>query len=59
MHRKLKVVNINDDSTYGDVAEAIQEHEKAENDPAEETKIEAVGNLNRPSQGASKTSAKT
>ena len=43
MPRKVKVVNINDDSTYGDVAEAIVEHEKAENEPAEETKTEAVG----------------
>ena len=32
MPRKLKVVNINDDSTYGDVAEAIVENEKAENE---------------------------
>jgi hypothetical protein len=30
MPRKVKVVNINDDSTYGDVAEAIVENEKAE-----------------------------
>ena len=28
MPRKVKVVNINDDSTYGDVAEAIVENEK-------------------------------
>ena len=28
MPRKVKVVNINDDSTYGDVAEACFENEK-------------------------------
>ena len=37
MPRKVKVVNINDDSTYGDVAEAIVENEKAENEAPEET----------------------
>ena len=37
MPRKVKVVNINDDSTYGDVAEAIVENEKAENEASEET----------------------
>ncbi len=42
MPRKVKVVNINDDSTYGDVAEAIVENEKAENEPDEETKTEEV-----------------
>ena len=42
MPRKVKVVNINDDSTYSDVAEAIVENEKAENEPDEETKTEEV-----------------
>ena len=42
MPRKVKVVNINDDSTYGDVAEAIVENEKAENETAEESKTEEV-----------------
>ena len=42
MPRKGKVVNINDDSTYGDVAEAIVENEKAENEPTEESKTEEV-----------------
>ena len=37
MPRKVKVVNINDDSTYGDVSEAIVENEKAENEAPEET----------------------
>ena len=40
MPRKVKVVNINDDSTYGEVAEAIVENEKAENEPSEENKTE-------------------
>jgi hypothetical protein len=37
MPRKVKVVNINDDSTYGEVAEAINENELAENEASEET----------------------
>ena len=48
MPRKVKVVNINDDSTYGDVAEAIVENEKAENEPAEETKTEELGEPDPP-----------
>jgi hypothetical protein len=35
MPRNVKVVNMSDDSTYGEVAEAIVENEKAENEPAE------------------------
>ncbi len=35
MPRKVKVVNINDDSTYCDVAEASVQNEKAENEPVE------------------------
>ena len=42
MPRKVKVVNINDDSTYGDVAEAIVENEKAENEAPEETDTQEV-----------------
>ncbi len=42
MSRKVKVVNINDDSAYGDVAEAVVENEKAENEPAVESKTEEV-----------------
>ena len=42
MPRKVKVVNINDDSTYGEVAEAIVENEKAESEPLEETQTEEV-----------------
>ena len=42
MPRKVKVVNINDDSTYGDVAEAIVEHEKAEIETPEETEPQTV-----------------
>jgi hypothetical protein len=37
MPRKVKVVNINENYTYGDVAEAIVENEKAENEAPEET----------------------
>ena len=40
MPRKVTVVNINDDSTYGDVAEAIVENEKAENEAPEETETQ-------------------
>ena len=42
MPRKVKVVNINDDSTYGDVAEAIVENEEAENEAPEETEAPVV-----------------
>ncbi len=42
MPRKVKVVNINDDSTYGEVAEAIVENEKAENEVPEETETQEV-----------------
>ena len=42
MPRKAKIVNINDDSTYGDVAEAITENELAENETPEETETQVV-----------------
>ena len=43
MPRKVKVVNINEDSTYGDVAEAIVENEVAENqETPEETDTQTV-----------------
>ena len=42
MTRKVKVVNINEDSTYGDVAEAIVENEVAENEAPEETNTPEV-----------------
>ena len=42
MPRKVKVVNINDDSTYGDVAEAIVENEKAESQESEQTEAQTV-----------------
>ena len=43
MPRKVKVVNINEDSTYGDVAEAIVENEVAENqETPEETETQTV-----------------
>ena len=40
MPRKVKVVNINEDSSYGDVAEAIVENELAENEAPEETETQ-------------------
>ena len=42
MPRKVKVVNINEDSSYGDVAEAIVENELAENEAPEETEAPSV-----------------
>ena len=42
MPRKVKVVNINDDSTYGEVAEAMLENELAENEAPEETETQDV-----------------
>ena len=42
MPRKAKVVNIDDDSTYGDVAEAIAENEKVETQEPEETETPEV-----------------
>ena len=42
MPRKVKVVNINEDSSYGDVAEAITENELAENETPEETETQTV-----------------
>ena len=42
MPRKAKIVNINEDSSYGDVAEAIVENEKAENEAPEETETQDV-----------------
>ena len=43
MPRKAKIVNINEESTYGDVAEAIVENEVAENqETPEETETQTV-----------------
>ena len=42
MSRKVKIVNINEDSTYCDVAEAIVENEVAENEAPEETNTPEV-----------------
>ena len=38
MPKKVKFVNVNDDSTYADITEAVVENEKAENEPVEENK---------------------
>ena len=42
MPRKTKVVNINDDSTYGEVAEAMLENELAETQEGEQTETPEV-----------------
>ena len=43
MPRKVKVVNTHDDSTYGDITEAVVENEKAENETNEDHNTEEVG----------------
>ena len=43
MPRKVKVVNNHDDSTYGDITEAVVENEKAENETNEDHNTEEVG----------------
>ena len=43
MLKKVQAVNVNDDSTYLDITEAVVENEKAENEPVEEHKLEEVG----------------
>ncbi len=35
MLKKVKVANVNDDSTFADITEPVVENEKAENEPAE------------------------
>ena len=42
MPRKVTVVNIDEHSTYGDVAEAIVENARVENEPPEDSKTEEV-----------------
>ena len=42
MPRKVKVVEINDNTTYGDITEAVVETEKAETQVSEERQPEAV-----------------
>ncbi len=51
----MKVVNINDYSTYGEVAEAIVEHDKAENEAPEKKRNARSGTTQ--TQGTSETSA--
>ncbi len=41
--QKLKVVNIHDDSTYGDITEAVVENEKAGTETNEDSNTEEVG----------------
>ena len=42
MTKKVKVVSVNDDTTYADIAEAVIETERVENEPDEEVKTEEV-----------------
>ena len=42
MTKKVKVVSVNDDTTYADIAEAVIETESVENEPVEEVKTEEV-----------------
>ena len=43
MPKKVKVVNVNDETTYADIAENVLETEQIENEPVEEPKTEEVG----------------
>ena len=43
MARKVKVVSVDDNTSYSDIAVAVVGNEKAENEPVEETKTEEVG----------------
>ena len=43
MPKKVKVVSVNDDTTYGEITEAVIENESVENEPVEEVKAEEVG----------------
>ncbi len=58
MPRKIKVVNIHDDSTYGDISNAVVENEKAEDEPIEEHKPEEVGEPEPPKPKARAKRAK-
>ncbi len=42
MPRQIKVVNVNDDTTYADIFEAVVENENNENEPVAEVKTEEV-----------------
>ena len=48
MPRQVNIVNIHDDSTYGDITDAVVEHEKAENETNEEDKTEGLGEPDPP-----------
>ena len=43
MHKQVKVVNVNDDTTYADIAENIVENDSPETEPIETPKTEEVG----------------
>ena len=42
MPKQIKIVNVNDDSTYTDITDAVVENEKEENEPEETPQIEEV-----------------
>ena len=42
MPKQIKIVNVNDDSTYADITDAVVENEKEENEPEETPQIEEV-----------------
>ena len=52
MTKKVKVVSVNDDTTYADIAEAVIENESVENEPVEEVKTEEVCEPEPPKQKA-------
>ena len=43
MPKKVKAVSVNDDTTYGEITEAVIENESVENEPVEEVVAEEVG----------------
>ena len=43
MPKQVKVVNVNDETTYADIAENVLETEQIENEPVEEPKTEELG----------------
>ena len=42
MPKQIKIVNVNDDSTYTDITDAVVENEKEENEPEETPQTEEV-----------------
>ena len=48
MPRTVKIVNIHDDSTYGDITEAVVDNEKAENETNEEDEKQGLSVYQNP-----------